>query len=284
MSYHGLGRRGGEENLWPITYYGFNNDSSSHHFNRQGRIFNGLRYPHSWEVSFQAVLNKSWRRWQVGWNFETVCYNDEQYGVYFHLLPLSLYLHLDTNGILPKPTKEREWKLVAMFSEGVATDVNVHYQLGPGGVNPKWKDRKGRKIGGVWSLNDWLFGRNKMTEHKGEEYDLDVPLPERSYRVHVTVNERVWKRPRWGRWPLVIRHQTADIDASMDPMPEPGNDDSDFYDGEDAIFGTGVPNGTRREVAQRVADQVMKARKRRGKGYDWRPTRDWRPSGEVVGR
>jgi hypothetical protein len=116
-----------------------------------------------------------------------------------------------------------------------------------------------------------------MTERKGKPYPVAVPLPERTYHVTATPVERRWTRPRWSHWPLVIRHRTADIDAHMDPLPEPGNDDSDYWDGEDAIFGTGVEDGTPREVGQRVADHVMAARKHHGAGYDWRPTRDWRP-------
>lgn len=276
-TYRGIGRRGGEEDLWPITAYVSDlGEPDRYRLYKRGRIFNGLRYPSPWSVSFEVVWKKGWRGWQLGWGFETIGYNDEQYGLSVHVLPFTLYLHLDTHDILPKPTHEREWKLVAMFAEGVARDISVHYQLGPGGMNPAWKDKKGRKIGGVWSLLDWLFGRNVMTERKGEPYPLDVPLPERVYHVTATPVERVWARSRWPRWPLIIRHRTADIDASADPLPEPGNSDSDYWDGEDAIFGTGVRDGSRREVGQRVAEQVMAARKHHGAGYDWRPSRDWR--------
>lgn len=280
-TYKGWGKRGGEEDLWPITVYTYNENEKRHWLARRINIFNGLKYPHPWDLSFSVYLCKGWRQWHLGWGFETIGYNDEHYSVVFHLLPLSIYAHLNTHGILPKPTKEREWKMVAMFSEGVARDISVHYQLGPGGINSPWKDKQGRRVGGVWSLMDWLFGRNVYSMVKGESYQLDVPLPERSYSVIATPTERTWTRPRWPHWPLTIRHRTVDIDANGDPLPEPGNDDSDYYDGEDAIFGTGVEDGTRREVAQRVADQVMAARKRRGYGYDWRPTRDWRPKQKV---
>jgi hypothetical protein len=276
--YHGIGRRGGEEELWPVTIMvsDLGERTSSRLFKR-GHIFNGLRYPHPWDISFEVVWRKGWRGWHLGWAFETVGYNNEQYGVSFYLLPFTLYLHLDTHGILPKPTQEREWKLIAMFGEGVATDVSVHYRLGPGGINSPWKDKQGRRVGGVWSLLDWLFGRNAVAEHRGEPYPLTVVLPERSYNIIATSVERTWSRPRWPHWPLVIRHRTADIDASGDPLPDPGNDESDFYDGEDATFGTGVEDGTPREVAQRVAERVMAERRRHGAGLDWRPTRDWRP-------
>jgi hypothetical protein len=275
--YRGLGRRGGDEELWPITVYVSDlGERSRYRVYKRGHVFNGLRYPHPWDISFEVVWKRGWRRWEAGWSFETLGYNDEHYGLAFYLLPVALYLHLDTHGILPKPTEEREWKLIAMFGEGVATDIHVHYQLGPGGINSPWKDRQGRRIGGVWSLLDWLVGRNKMTERRGKPYPLEVPLPERSYTVIVTPVERTWLRPRWPRWPLVIRHLTADIDSSADPLPEPGNSDSDYWDGEDAIFGTGVEYGTPREVAQRLADRVMAERKRHGANLSWRPSRDWR--------
>lgn len=285
-TYKGLGRRGGDEELWQVTYYaddlrGDDPLGKRYRAYKRGRIFNGLRYPSPWSLSWEVVWKRGWRRWEVGWAFETIGYNDEQYGVALYLLPLAVYLHLDTHGILPKPKAEREWKLIAMVSEGVARDVSVHYQLGPGGINSPWKDKQGRKVGGVWSLLDWMVGRNVYVKVDGEPFHLDVPLPERTYTVVATPNVITWTRPRWPHWPLTIRREYLDIDAKGDPLPEPGNSESDYWDGEDAIFGTGVEaGGTPREIGQRVADQVMQARKRHGAGYDWRPTREWRPKTE----
>lgn len=278
-SYRGWGRRGGAEALWAITHIDYSADEGrAYRFNRRGRFFNGLHYPAPWSLSYQVVWSRGWRRWEVGWRFETIGYNDEHYGVTFHFLPLSVYLHLTTHGILPKPTQEREWKLVAMFSEGVARDISVHYQLGPGGINSPWKDRHGRRVGGVWSLLDCLLGRNEVTTTKGVAYDLDVPLPERSYRVRVTPTMREWKRPRWPHWPFTIRHASADIDSRADPLPVPDSGDHDWStDDQDAIFGIGVPDGKPHEVATRLVAQVLKDRGRYGADpMAWRPTRDWR--------
>lgn len=276
MTYRGLGRRGGAEDLWPVTFYASDlGEPKRYRLYKRGRIFDGTRYPAPWSVSWEVAWVKGWRRWQAGVSFETVGYNDEHYGLDLHVLPLSVYLHLDTHGILPKPTKEREWRLVASLADGAASDISVHFALGPGGINPAWKDRQGRRRVGVWHLLDWLLGRNVYASIKGEPYDLDIPLPERSYRVRVTPSENTWTRPRWPRWPFTIRHRLADINGHADPLPEPGNDESDFWNGEDAIFGLSVEDGTPRQVAQRVADRVMEARKRHGAGYDWRPSRSW---------
>lgn len=120
-----------------------------------------------------------------------------------------------------------------------------------------------------------------------DKVETEVPLPEGSYPVTLTLFRdvrgvqvgpyrlsrrskrrlRIWL-PGWRR----VYH-TVDIEAP-NGLPVPGNPESDFYDGQDAIYGTGcdVSEGSlerRQWVGYAVASavqSVMRSRVRYGRG------------------
>jgi hypothetical protein len=147
--------------------------------------------------------------------------------------------------------------------------VSVYFSLG----SDSWAEATGRRKwnphrNGVLGILDTLFGRWDYRTKVLDEYDAVIPLPERHYLVHVKIEEG---RRRRKRWPVDSREVHASIDASKDPLPHPGNMESDYWNGDDAIFGMGVKAGTQAEVVGAVVEHVLAERLRYGGTIDWRP-------------
>jgi hypothetical protein len=135
-------------------------------------------------------------------------------------------------------------------------------------VTPKWRK-------GYVDVNRKVLGPWQRVEGESETADLLIPMPEGTYPATATVTRitRFRKRTPWRStvsWSLDVKCPVG--------IPEPGNDDSDFYDGEDATYGvsTGLTYGHawKSEAIGTMVAAVMRDRIRHSsRGVDWRPTR-----------
>lgn len=234
---------------------------------RRGAIWVGRSPRKLLNFHWDVLVRRDWRQWEFGWKFETETYGERDYGVDLHIGPLTIYTEVSSS-LLPKP-KPTEWALVGRFTETALPDIVVHYAFG----YHSWSEATGRiprnrRRSGLFWLMDSAFGRFDYHEAVLDEYDAVIPLPERGYNVKVQIIEGRRKRPRW---PWAHREVHARVDCKDDPLPTPGNMDSDFWNGEDAIFSTGTKAGTRAEVVGDVVKHVLAERLRHGGSIDWKP-------------
>lgn len=238
--------------------------------NRRGWLTVGWFWPAALEISYQLVISR--RALSLGWGFSAD--EEGERTITFHFALLTLYVGFKSSK-LKRPTKHSDWNLYATGSPGALPDVSIFWALGndPFGSYDRDHSTFGLGHSGLIHPLDRLIGTWDYRTKVLEEYDLDIPLPERAYTVKVKIEEGLRARKRWPRWPFAQREVHASIDASKDPLPHPGNSESDFWDGDDAIFGMGVPAGTKGEVVAAVVGRVLHYRERYSNaGVDWRPT------------
>ena len=130
---------------------------------------------------------------------------------------------------------------------------------------PRWRD-------GSWNVTGWLFGGPHMrlpgvTVVRTAE--VDVPMPERSYRWRVELTDEVfgWPRVPFGR--VYVRRAHCDaLDGEAIPVPGKGENAHDM--GEDALHGSTMPAHSVDDAVAKIVASATHTRLRYGSA-DWRP-------------
>jgi hypothetical protein len=134
---------------------------------------------------------------------------------------------------------------------------------------PFWRD-------GYFNVPDFLFGDtvHSKVSVKGP-IDVEIPLPERTYKGTIEMKRETWQRPRLP-WPsdVILR---AHIDMKSDPLPLPGKGTTSYNCDEDATFSSTGPARNVADAVGRLIGETLARRERYG-GRGWRPTKDWRKS------
>jgi hypothetical protein len=118
---------------------------------------------------------------------------------------------------------------------------------------------------------DWkeiLLGRMKHTSDELSAGNVVFIMPEGSYPAKATITIHRWKYPRW--FAKVARHVSFDFEK---PIPIPDKEDSDFYDGDNAICSGGLamlPSETLNQAMFRYRADILAERERNG-GKNWKP-------------
>jgi len=111
---------------------------------------------------------------------------------------------------------------------------------------------------------DWLIGKPRYEEIKGEPFAVFVPMPEGSYKALATPSRAIWRR-RW-YWPEQVRESVwLKIPGGI---PHSGKGENSWDCGDDGLCGIG---GDTLEDA--VANAVRSSLKSRGRyGHDSKGT------------
>lgn len=117
-----------------------------------------------------------------------------------------------------------------------------------------------------FDLADFLLGREKYSETKGETEEILIPMPEGNYPAKLTFVQRCWKRPRW--WKTRTR---TDADVEMiEPIPIPGKGENSYDLDDDALYGVNCVASTIDEAIMQVQESAYRNRHRYG-GENWIP-------------
>ena len=126
-----------------------------------------------------------------------------------------------------------------------------------------WRD-------GWFDLTDFLLGRAKYSEVRGEEQQITIPMPEGDYPAKLAFVERSWKRPRW---PTVKTRMDADIEMGT-AIPVPGKGENDWDMDDDALYGINCVASTVEEAIAQVQASAFRDRERYA-GEGWIPDDGW---------
>jgi hypothetical protein len=123
--------------------------------------------------------------------------------------------------------------------------------------------------GSPWAIHvvDRLLGEAKYST---ETLDSAVRLveiePGERYNAKITLDASKWRR---ARWPFPRRGRYAKVEVlAPGGVPVPGNLDSDFYCGDDAIFSLSTAAETFAEAERKLRAAAMRDREKYG-GEGW---------------
>lgn len=132
--------------------------------------------------------------------------------------------------------------------------------------DPKWRR-------GNFNFIDAIFGKPSLESKRVGEKDVLVPMPERSYKGKVTLEQRKWSRPRWpfksGPRQIVSDLLCFSLDMEPGGIPIPGKGENSWDCGEDAVFSLdGVGDAV--AAVNAMVKSVVRSRLKHG-GEEWRP-------------
>lgn len=152
-------------------------------------------------------------------------------------------------------------------ADAIMYDVYVSWKLltETGGWTEEWPWWANSTLS-FSGLLDRLFGHFEMTEEVVSEDEVEVPMPEGTYKGVVKLVVGRWKRP----WlPLVRRLHRAHITIQKGP-PAPGKGENSWDQGDRAISeATCSAHSVPQAVAQ-IVEWTLRDRRRYG-GKKWRP-------------
>lgn len=133
----------------------------------------------------------------------------------------------------------------------------------------KWSWSKGtpRWRSGSWSWFDLLAGKEThSSEITYGPNDVDVPMPEKTYRARVTLHRDTWRRPRW--WDKVIDRGTIEVlDENGNPggyIPIPGKGENSWDCGPDGTYSLTGPCEDVRDLVDKLIFDALRTRRQRG--------------------
>ncbi len=124
--------------------------------------------------------------------------------------------------------------------------------------DPKWRRN-------AWDPVDWLLGSEQYHKETLSTHAVKITLPEGAFDATINLNHCAWKRPRW---PWARRMRLADVNLERPPKV-PGNLESDFYAGDDAIYGMSCEARTVPEAVGRYIAAVLRDREHYGGNLNW---------------
>lgn len=150
----------------------------------------------------------------------------------------------------------------------------------------EWKSGTPRWRHGNFHWWDFLTGKPVHSKEVTEgPVEVLVPMPEGAYRATVTLERRVWKRPRWP-WPQVGHGFDLDVISRPGPdgpyvpdevdgerplgyIPVPGKGENSWDCGGDGTFGMSGPGRTVEKAIATVVESTLRDRRRRGVPADY---------------
>lgn len=123
---------------------------------------------------------------------------------------------------------------------------------------PKWRH-------GCFHVDDFLLGKSKYSDEIIEEREVEVPMPEGTYRANATLKKCTWTRKR-GRPKSIMRVEINMIEAGI---PFEGKGENSWDCGPDATHGITTAARTIAEGVGNLVGSVLRNRVKNGGYKDW---------------
>lgn len=181
---------------------------------------------------------------------------------------------------IPIPGKLRD-RLAALVLRGVphrpyddadVFEFSIHHGSiwwSIGHTSDAWSSSTPRWRHGSWNLADALLGKTKMSREVVAEREVDVPMPEGSYRWKVSLVEATETRPRWpwpSTWYLV---EAKALEGQSIPCPGKGENAYDCDD--DALSAVSGEGRTIADAVTKVVGAALRNRLRYGGSLTFQP-------------
>lgn len=131
---------------------------------------------------------------------------------------------------------------------------------------PRWRE-------GSFNVIDALFGDRKHERKVISTHDVEIPMPEKSYKARVTLSRGTWTRPRWpfAFGPSQVFYEKLRFDVDLkEPIPYPGKGENSWDQGMDGLYGISGDGGLEEAIAATVRSVLQTRRKRTG-SIAWKP-------------
>lgn len=245
-------------------------------FDRLGTI---LRHGKAW-LHFGRYTRKviGWE-WSFPSHFCSISFEIMDEGWHFGFSPFwlfSLHLHFDGFKMLHRLSPKR--KCVATWDGGKEfwlvdeRECRVSFNDWTLRVNPWSKSMEWCKADPWWvrgiSLNlpDILLGKHRYTCTTLSTFDIEIPMPEKTYPAKVTIEHRVWKRPLW--FARIRRDASVAIPGGI---PLPGKGENSWDCGMDGLFGYGCSSTKPEDIIAKGIQSVLKSRRKYAGSVSWTP-------------
>ncbi len=212
---------------------------------------------------FGNCLGFEWNLWsrfcQLGFKIKGC---DEDVKAFIAFPPVAFWVNFENrklNKLLDKYIKGYESKTteISIFSNSIYWKLweNTHEWSSK---TPKWKN-------GSFDVLNFFLGKNKYSERDIENSDVEIPMPEGSYKGNVRMFESTWKRPRW----FANRLIRADVNVENDPIPIPGKGTMSYNCGDDATYSMTCPANSIEEAVGKMVGNTLRTRKKYGGTWKW---------------
>lgn len=122
-------------------------------------------------------------------------------------------------------------------------------------TTPRWRS-------GSWDFVSSLLGEPKHEHEVLSEHEVDVPMPEGSYRWRVTLKKTTGGRKRWPFGAPIYRFEAECLDGQAIGFPGKGENSWDC--GDDALYSLSAPGRTLDEAVTKIVGAVLRSRLRHG--------------------
>lgn len=111
-----------------------------------------------------------------------------------------------------------------------------------------------------------VLGKQTFSQRVIEEREVEIPMPEGTYKAKAMLVER--ERGR-SRWPWKRRSRGARFDLREKPIPFSGKGENDYDCGEDGLYGMSCPAESISDGIGKVVASCLETRARRGDPARW---------------
>lgn len=216
---------------------------------KEGRAWFYFGARHDDDMFASYTLHPSWHIGRWGFAFDVhLGHGDSQNesGVHLHVGPVAFWLFFGRRGFRPR-ARERQY------------GFSWHDQI-------LWIHH-GQEFwdGSPWAIHvvDRLLGKPQYRNtHLAHEVRVVEIEPGETYRAAIQLDTSEWPR---ARWPFTRRGRYARIEIlNAGGVPVPGNLDSDFYHGDDAIFSLSTGAATFEEAEAKLREAARRDREKYG--------------------
>jgi len=188
-----------------------------------------------------------------GMGIEFSLYGDRDINFYFALLPFAFYFNID--GFIPKWSEYVEDKEIGWSIHDWTLWVDLWANKNSwSSTDPKW-----------WSFNininpkTLILGEVVYSSELLNEKEVNVPMPEKSYKMNVKLTEDSWTHKRIPLFTKKILRAECDL---KEGIPFPGKGTASYNCGEDALYGYSCKASTFEEAIGEVVTTVLTNRRR----------------------
>jgi hypothetical protein len=104
-----------------------------------------------------------------------------------------------------------------------------------------------------------LFGETEYVSEVLEDKEIEIPMPEGTYRAKIKLCADSWIRPRFRTLKETILRAHIDM---IDPISKPGKGTQSYNCGTDALYGMTCPADSCEDAIGEVVKSVLRDRRR----------------------